>query len=428
MAEGAWREADSIRTSEPPRLRLGARLLNLVRHREILGNLVRKELKVKYTSSVLGAAWSMLNPILYLAVFTLVFKVVLRSGVPDFPVYLLSGLLAWNLFATSLGLSVRSIVDNGNLVKKVYFPREILPFASIGSAFADFALQAIILVVFMAVFTFSQPYGVNLLLLPLSLLALLLFTAAMSLLLAALNVRYRDTQHLLTLTLLAWFWLTPVVYPSGFVQDRLLALAGGSSWAFHLYLANPMASIVFGFQRALYGKVDPLGADGADVLGYYLWSCMDNFEWAAGYRERFGLIHVDYESQVRTPKDSARWYRSVVESNGGVLFDETNRPQFASPQMKEVLQLWKDLAEAMPPGWEGHGYRDTFTNMYGGKAAMMFAGYGRGASLIEQYARTREARLEFRHISLGEAETTEAAYAGLCTARPARTSPTSWLS
>jgi multiple sugar transport system substrate-binding protein len=76
----------------------------------------------------------------------------------------------------------------------------------------------------------------------------------------------------------------------------------------------------------------------------------------------------------------------LIAANGGVLFDETNRPQFTSPQMKEVLQLWKDLAEAMPPGWEGHGYRDTFTNMYGGKAAMMLAGYGRGASLIEQYA------------------------------------------
>lgn len=76
----------------------------------------------------------------------------------------------------------------------------------------------------------------------------------------------------------------------------------------------------------------------------------------------------------------------LIAANGGVLFDETNRPQFESPEMKEVLAFWRDLAEAMPPGWEGHGYRDTFANMYGGKAAMMLAGYGRGASLIEQYA------------------------------------------
>jgi ABC-type glycerol-3-phosphate transport system substrate-binding protein len=76
----------------------------------------------------------------------------------------------------------------------------------------------------------------------------------------------------------------------------------------------------------------------------------------------------------------------LIAANGGLLFDDTNRPQFTSPAMAEVLQFWKDLAAAMPPGWEGHGYRDTFTNMYGGKAAMMFAGYGRGASLIEEYA------------------------------------------
>jgi multiple sugar transport system substrate-binding protein len=76
----------------------------------------------------------------------------------------------------------------------------------------------------------------------------------------------------------------------------------------------------------------------------------------------------------------------LIAANGGALFDDANRPQFTSPQMAEVLQFWKDIAAAMPPGWEGHGYRDTFTNMYGGKAAMMFAGYGRGASLIEQYA------------------------------------------
>src|SRR5439155_10355901 len=106
----------SVRTSEPPRLHPGARMRELLAARELLANLVRKEVKVKYKSSVLGALWSMLNPILYLGVFTLVFTVVLRNKVPHFPVYLLSGLLAWNLFSTSLGLGARSVVDNANLV------------------------------------------------------------------------------------------------------------------------------------------------------------------------------------------------------------------------------------------------------------------------------------------------------------------------
>lgn len=262
---GVASEVLATRTSEPPRLRPWRRLVELRGYREILLNLIRKELKVKYTSSVLGAAWSMLNPVLYLGVFTLVFKVVLKSGVPDFAVYLLSGLLAWNLFASSLGLSARSVVDNGNLVKKVYFPREILPFASIGASSVDFALQSLVLVAFMAAFTYGQPYGLNLLLLPLSLVALLLFTAALSLWVAALNVRYRDTQHLLNLALLTWFWLTPIVYPSAFVYRELTERSILGIDLFWVYLANPMADIVFGFQRALYGVVTPPGKEGVLV-------------------------------------------------------------------------------------------------------------------------------------------------------------------
>jgi ABC-2 type transport system permease protein len=254
-----------VRTSEPVRLHPFRRVADLVRTREILANLVRKEVKVKYKSSVLGAAWSMLNPVLYLAVFSLVFTVVLRNDVPHFPVYLLSGLLAWNLFATSLGLGARSVVDNANLVTKVYFPREILPFASVGTAGVDFVLQAVVLLAFMAAFRVSF-LGLNLLLLPLSLVALVAFTAALTLWVAALNVRYRDTQHLLNLALLAWFWVTPVVYPSGFVYNKLVGSHLFGIPLLDLYLANPLAAIVFGFQRALYRTVDPVV--GVDKAGH----------------------------------------------------------------------------------------------------------------------------------------------------------------
>src|SRR5205814_4309 len=143
-------ELDEIRTSEEVRPGAWKRIKELYAYREILMNLIRKEVKVKYTSSKLGAIWSMLNPLLYLAVFSVVFGVILKSKAPDFAVYLLSGLLAWNLLSTSLSLSARSVVDNANLVKKVYLPREILPLASVGAAVFDFFLQAIVLVLFMA--------------------------------------------------------------------------------------------------------------------------------------------------------------------------------------------------------------------------------------------------------------------------------------
>jgi ABC-2 type transport system permease protein len=241
-----------------------ARLRELVRARYILSQLIGREVKVKYKSSVLGAAWSMLNPILYLAVFSLVFTVILRNDIPHFPVYLLSGLIAWTLFSTSLSLSVRSVVDNSSLVTKVYFPRELLPLSSMGSAPVDFSLQALILILFMLAFRYGE-FGMNVVLLPLSLFALLAFTAVLALFVAALNVRYRDVQHLVTILLLAWFWLTPVVYPSSFVSSVLgqRHLFGVS--LFHLFLINPLADIVFGFQRAIYGTVRPAAAS-ADVL------------------------------------------------------------------------------------------------------------------------------------------------------------------
>lgn len=250
-----------VRTSEPPRLFVLRRLRELWAARQILGNLVRKEVKVRYKSSVLGVAWSMLNPILYLAVFSLVFSIVLRNRLPFFPVYLLSGLLAWNLFSNTLGSAARSVVDNANLVTKVYFPREILPLASLGSAGVDFFTQALVLVAFMSLFRYGV-FGLNLLLLPLAMFVLLVFTSAVAMFVAALNVRYRDTQHLLAVALLTWFWLTPVVYPSAFVWQTL----GRHAVFKMIYLANPMTDVVLGFQRAFYGVVTPVAHVGGKAV------------------------------------------------------------------------------------------------------------------------------------------------------------------
>ena len=248
-------DSEQTKTSEAPRLHPFRRLRELWTYREILANLTRKEVKVKYASSVLGAAWSMLNPLMYLLIFTLVFGVVLHNNTPDFPIYLLSGLLAWNLFSGSLTLASRSVVENANLVKKVSFPREVLPLAAIGASLVDFVLQALVLAVFMLIERHAF-FGVNLSLLPLAFLALMLFTTALSLWVGALNVRYRDTQHLLNLALLTWFWFTPVVYPSGFLMWKAghHSVLGVPLSVVYLVL-NPMANVVMGFQRALYANV-----------------------------------------------------------------------------------------------------------------------------------------------------------------------------
>ena len=116
-----------------------------MRYHELLVALVRKELKVRYKGSTLGFLWSLLNPLLYLAVFYYVFEVVLEAGIPNFAIFLLSGLLAWNLFSSSLLTGTGAIVDNGALVKKVYFPREILPLANVGASLVHFFLQLIVM-------------------------------------------------------------------------------------------------------------------------------------------------------------------------------------------------------------------------------------------------------------------------------------------
>jgi ABC-2 type transport system permease protein len=221
----------------------------------VLLNLVRKELKVKYTASVLGAIWSLLNPVVFLAVFSFVVRV-LGNLVPDYPVFLLSGLLAWNFLSSSLTSGSRSVIDNANLVKKIAFPREILPLASIGVALFDFVLQSSVLLAFIALsgHGFQLP---ELLLYPLAIATLLVFTTAVTLWVSALNVRYRDVGHLLNLGLLVWFWLTPIVYQGYLVQEKLRSVSVLWFDAWTLYLLNPATVIVLGFQHALYGVSPP---------------------------------------------------------------------------------------------------------------------------------------------------------------------------
>jgi ABC-2 type transport system permease protein len=208
---------------------------------------------------VLGAVWSLLNPIVFLAVFSFVVSV-LRAGIPDYPIFLLSGLLPWAFFSASAQAGARSVIEHANLVKKVAFPRELLPLSSVGVALFDLLLQSTVLWVAIAV----SGHGFRahaLWLYPLSFAVLVVWTLALTFWVSAMNVRYRDVGHLLNVGLLVWFWLTPIVYQAHLVQERLQAtpILGLDLWT--LYLANPLTTIVLGFQRALYGVVVPAGGE-----------------------------------------------------------------------------------------------------------------------------------------------------------------------
>lgn len=240
-----------------PRFDLRRKARELLGARELLFNLIRKELKVRYKNSALGFFWSMVNPLLYLAVFYVVFNVLLPGGLPDFYIYLLSGLLPWTLFSNALSQSTGSVTSNADLVKKVYFPREVLPLASIGAALFHFFLQ---LLVFAAVIGIARypVSGKALLLLPPALAAQILVLGGLGLLLSAINVKARDVQHLLELALLAWFWMTPIVYPSALVAERMAGRSIFGVDMLGIYLANPLTRVVLAFQRGIYGRITPV--------------------------------------------------------------------------------------------------------------------------------------------------------------------------
>ena len=225
---------------------------------ELLVGLVRKDLKVKYQGSVLGFLWSLANPLLLLVVYTFVFQVVLKSGIPQFGFYLLSGLLVWNLFAGAVGTSTAAVVGNSGLVKKVRFPLSVLPLSQVGFALVHFVLQLFVLLVVMAVTGNTEFAGPNLLLAVPAIAVALLFTVAVSFLVAGLNVRYRDTQHVVEVVLMAGFWINPIVYSVSLVKTEL----GDLYWA---YFLNPMAGVVVAMQRAIYAQ-NPTLPGGSTVL------------------------------------------------------------------------------------------------------------------------------------------------------------------
>jgi len=232
---------------------LVSRVRDIWNYRELLVNLVRRELKVRYKDSILGFLWTLLNPLLYLAVFSVVFGVILRANVPRYGLLLLSGLLAFNLFSVGLSGATVSITGNGPLVQKVWFPREILPLAAIGANLITFCFQLLILMFGLAVFRQAPEWGMLWLVIP-ALIVTLMIGTGLGLLLSAINVHFRDVQHFLELGLLTWFWFTPIVYVYNFVGQALIDRWGPSAERFAML--NPMTPVVTTFQRVVYNPTN----------------------------------------------------------------------------------------------------------------------------------------------------------------------------
>ena len=242
------------------RVSVWLRLREMWQARELFVFLVRKEIKVKYKNSVLGFLWSMLNPALTLAVFFVLFTYFLPNGIPHFVLYMFSAMLVWNLYQSGLLSGTTSVVANAGIVKKVAFPREILVLASVGSAFVYFFYQSLVMVAFMFAFHHAPAWGDIWLLVP-ALAAIIIFAAALAIFLSAVNVYLRDTQHLVEVLLVAWFWAIPTVYAySGRVHqalERHTIFFIPHTKLIWLYFANPVTPVVMTFQRFFYNDFHP---------------------------------------------------------------------------------------------------------------------------------------------------------------------------
>jgi ABC-type polysaccharide/polyol phosphate export permease len=214
---------------------------SLFRYRELIRNLVLKDLKLKYRDSVLGFLWSLANPLLLILVYSFVFGHIMREGPENFAYFLMVGILPWNFFAQSLMMSTGSILDNGNLIRKVALPMEVFPVATVLFNLAQY-IFALIVFFPMALLFFKVPFAWSWVSF-LPILALqLLFTLGLCFVLSAATVFYRDVRHFTEIFLTLLFWLTPIVYD---VQNVPAALKMA------LYM-NPFAHFILAYQNALY--------------------------------------------------------------------------------------------------------------------------------------------------------------------------------
>lgn len=227
---------------------IGRSLKDIWLYRELLGLLVRRELRARYKDSVLGFVWSLIRPLTMLAVYYLAIGKFLggERAIPSFAIFVFTGLTVWALFSDIVAGGTGSIVGNAGLVKKIYLPREVFPLSVIGSALFNFAIQVGILL--LATFALRQPPRLDkLYFIPLAIAVVVVIGLALALILAAVNVYLRDVQYLVEVVLMVLMWASPIVYSWNLVDTEL---ADGPLK--DLYLSNPATLAVLGFQQAFW--------------------------------------------------------------------------------------------------------------------------------------------------------------------------------
>jgi ABC-type polysaccharide/polyol phosphate export permease len=233
--------------------------------RELFVALVSSELRLRYKGSTLGMAWSLAHPLALAAVYVIALKYFIRIRMDNYAMFLLAGLLPWIFFSTSLNSAVTSIAMRGHLIKKLAFPREVLPLAGVLSQLLHFSVGYLVVVPAFAIYQIgiSAAY----LAVPLVIIFMVFFTSGVALTVSTLQVYYRDTQHLLNVVLQLWFWVTPILYSLQMVPER-----------FHpLLFANPLTLFMVTCQDIVVGREFP------DVVRLLILLAMGMSSWFVGY-------------------------------------------------------------------------------------------------------------------------------------------------
>ena len=228
---------------------------NFLLYKDLLKELVRRDVKTKYRRSVLGILWSVLNPLGMMIIMSIVFSHVFRANIENFPVYLMCGQLIFNFFNEASTIAMSAILGNASLIKKVYVPKYLFPVSKVCSCFVNLVTSFIALVI--VIIATGTPLSWTVILVVLPVLYVFLFSLGMGLLLSALVVTFRDLQHLYGVLITAWLYLTPIFYPIDMLPD----------WVKHIVHMNPIANIIEMFRDVVMYGIVPSGILQVKCLG-----------------------------------------------------------------------------------------------------------------------------------------------------------------
>lgn len=275
---------------------------NIYNYRELLKTSVKKDIRGKYKNSFLGVLWSFLNPLLQILVYAFVFQSILKNPQENYTVFICCGLIPWTFFSSAITRASFTMIENGNIIKKVYFPREILPISIVTSEAVNFVISTIIIIAFVVI------YGLGItkyiLFYPLVLLVQYVLLLAIAFIVSSVTVYVRDLQHLIGVVLQLFFYATPIVYAAETIPENL-------AWVLKL---NPMTYIINGYRDIFYNQVIP------DVKGLLILLVIMIVLCCVGYlifnklQKRFCrrvLIDFDRREIIQLPKFLDNWIYSI---------------------------------------------------------------------------------------------------------------------